>query len=119
MNLMILACAVLAAAIGIGVAIRNRRRTACLVRPAPVPSETRGMAWVIGAFLICPCHLPITLGLAGALLAGTAAGAALRGHLVAAGTIVSLAWLAATWHGFRLLRSSSTRQPISIKDVHP
>jgi hypothetical protein len=77
------------------------------------------MAWVIGAFLICPCHLPITLGLAGALLAGTAAGAVLRGHLIAAGTIVSLAWVAATWHGLRLLRLSSTRQPISIKDVHP
>jgi len=119
MNLMILACAALAAAIGIGVAIRNRRRAACLVGCTPVPSETRGMAWVIGAFLICPCHLPITLGLAGALLAGTAAGALLQGHLVAAGTIVSLAWLTATWHGFRLLRSSSTHQPISIKDVHP
>jgi hypothetical protein len=36
-----------------------------------------------------------------------------------AGTIVSLAWVAATWHGLRLLRLSSTRQPISIKDVHP
>jgi hypothetical protein len=119
MNLMILACAALAAAIGIGVAIRNRRRTACLVRRAPAPSETRGMAWVIGAFLICPCHLPITLGLAGALLAGTAAGAALRGHLIAAGTIVSLAWVAATWHGFRLLRLSSTDQPISIRDSRP
>jgi hypothetical protein len=119
MNLMILGCAALAAAIGIGVAIRNRRRTACLVTRTAVPSETRGMAWVIGAFLICPCHLPITLGLAGALLAGTAAGAVLRGHLIAAGTIVSLAWVAATWHGLRLLRLSSTRQPISIKDVHP
>jgi hypothetical protein len=118
MNLMILACAAVAAAIGIGMAIRNRRRATCVVRHTPGPSETRGMAWVIGAFLICPCHLPITLGLAGAVLAGTTAGAALGGHLMAAGTIVSLVWLAATWHGFRLLRSSSTHQPISIKDVH-
>jgi hypothetical protein len=117
MTLMIVACAVLAAALGIGVAIRHRRRTACPVKPTPAPSETKGMAWVIGAFLICPCHLPITLGLLGAVLGGTAAGAALRGHLAIAGTIVSLAWLAGTWHGFRLLRlSSSTRQPISIKD---
>jgi hypothetical protein len=118
MNLMILACAVLAAAVGIGVAIRYRRPTACLVRRTPAPPETRGMAWVIGAFFICPCHLPITLGVAGALLGGTAAGAVLRGHLTMAGTIVSAAWLAGTWHGFRLLRLSSTRQPISIKDVH-
>jgi hypothetical protein len=119
MNLIILVCATFAAAVAVGVAIRNRRRTACMVTRMPVPSETKGMAWVIGAFLICPCHLPITLGVAGALLAGTAAGAALRGHLVAAGTMVSLAWLAATWHGLRLLRLSSSRQPISIKDGRP
>ena len=23
--------------------------------------EKRGMFWVIGAFVFCPCHLPITL----------------------------------------------------------
>ncbi len=67
-------------------------------------TDSRGLAWVIGAFVICPCHLPLTLSLAAALLGGTAAGAALRGHPFAAGTIITLAWLAATWHGFRLLR---------------
>ena len=64
--------------------------------------------WVVGAFLICPCHLPLTLGLAATLLAGTAAGAALRGHPVLAGTIMTLAWLAATWRGIQLLRSART-----------
>src|SRR5437899_11365079 len=66
--------------------------------------ETRGLAWVIGAFVICPCHLPLTLALAATLLGGTAAGAALRGHPFVAGAIISLSWLAATWHGFRLMR---------------
>lgn len=35
----------------------------------------------IGAFSFCPCHLPLTLALAGTLLAGTAAGALLRSDL--------------------------------------
>ena len=68
------------------------------------PTETRGLAWVIGAFVICPCHLPLTLALAAALLGGTAAGALLRGHPFVAGTIITVTWLAATWHGFRLMR---------------
>src|SRR5882672_9503414 len=67
-------------------------------------AERRGLSWVIGAFVICPCHLPLTLSLAAALLGGTAAGAALRGHAFVAGAIISLLWLAATWHGFRLMR---------------
>jgi hypothetical protein len=60
---------------------------------------------VAGAFLICPCHLPLTLALATTLLAGTAAGAIVGGHPFVAGTVVTLAWGVATWHGFRLLRS--------------
>ena len=71
---------------------------------AATSAENRGLAWVIGAFVICPCHLPLTLALAAALLGGTAAGAALRGHPFVAGAIITLAWLAATWHGFRLMR---------------
>ena len=69
------------------------------------------MAWVIGAFLICPCHLPLTLGLAGTALAGTAVGALVSGHPYAAGALISSAWLAATWHGIRQLQSArrSTR----------
>ncbi len=72
-------------------------------------AETRGIAWMIGAFVICPCHLPLTMALATSLLAGTAAGAALRGHPLAAGTAITLAWLAASWHGVRLLRKPAAR----------
>ena len=32
----------------------------CVHRPQAA-REGRGMAWVAGAFVICPCHLPITL----------------------------------------------------------
>lgn len=76
----------------------------CTVKGTSKRSDSRGLAWVIGAFVICPCHLPITLALAATLLAGTAAGAALRAHPFVAGTVITLTWLAATWHGFRLLR---------------
>ena len=72
---------------------------------SPPRAETRGLAWVLGAFVICPCHLPLTLALASALLAGTAAGAAVRGHPIATGIAITLAWAAATWHGLRLMRS--------------
>lgn len=61
---------------------------------------------MIGAFVFCPCHLPITLALAAALLGGTAAGAALRSHPVAAGAIITATWALATWHGFRLMRGT-------------
>ena len=68
--------------------------------------EKRGVLWLIGAFLICPCHLPLTLWLAATLLGGTLLGAALRGHPIIAGVVITLAWLAATWRGFHLLRRS-------------
>lgn len=58
-----------------------------------------------GAFLFCPCHLPITLWLAGSLLAGTTAGAVVSGHPVVAGVVITVVWAAATWHGFRLMNS--------------
>jgi len=68
------------------------------------------MAWVIGGFLFCPCHLPLTLWLGATVLAGTAAGAALGEHPVASGVIVSVLWGLATWRGVYLLRAARRRQ---------
>lgn len=81
---------------------------ACKMPLTPAQLEHRGLAWVIGAFLICPCHLPITLWVAGALLGGTALGAALRNHPIIAGTIITIPWAAATWYGFYLMRLART-----------
>jgi hypothetical protein len=69
--------------------------------------ERRGTAWVMAAFLICPCHLPITLWAVATVLAGTGAGLAIRQHPAAAGIVITAAWLSATWHGFRLVRRAS------------
>ena len=55
----------------------------------PEQAENRGLAWVVGAFAICPCHLPLTLWGIAALLSGTAAGVLLREHVYAAGAAIS------------------------------
>jgi hypothetical protein len=66
--------------------------------------ERRGLATVIGAFAICPCHLPFTLALLGAALGGTTAGVFLREHVWLAGSVITLAWVALTWRGLWLVR---------------
>jgi mercuric ion transport protein len=68
--------------------------------------ERRGLAWMMGAFIFCPCHLPITLAVLGVMLGGTAAGALLRGHPYLAGAIVTAVWAIGTWRGYSLVRSA-------------
>lgn len=80
----------------------------CPVPTSSTQTERRGLAWVIGAFVICPCHLPLTLGLAATLLSGTAAGALITGHPYIAGAAITAAWVAATWRGIHHLRSART-----------
>jgi hypothetical protein len=80
----------------------------CAVDAEQAAREKRGLVWVIGAFAICPCHLPLTLALVAAAAGGTAAGAALRAHPIAAGAIISAAWAIATWHGFKLMKRPNT-----------
>lgn len=70
----------------------------------PAQADRRGVLWIAGAFILCPCHLPITLAVLGAMLSGTALGAVLSGHVFAAGAVISIAWLAGTLHGFNLMR---------------
>ena len=74
--------------------------------PTPAQLEKRGMLWVIGAFVFCPCHLPITLSVLALLLGGTAAGALLRAHPYIAAAVVTALWAAGTWRGFSLIRSA-------------
>jgi hypothetical protein len=82
------------------------RGAACLVTPAPEQAENRGLAWVVGSFLICPCHLPLTMLLASTVLTGTTAGVLLRAHPVAAGILITAAWVAGTWRGIHHLRAA-------------
>jgi hypothetical protein len=84
----------------------------------PEQAGRRGTAWVIGSFVLCPCHLPITLAVLAAVLSGTAIGALIGGHLIMAGTIMSLLWLAGTLHGFNLMRRSRIESYTSRSDAH-
>lgn len=68
-------------------------------------AESSGLRWMIGGLLFCPCHLPLTLGVLSATLAGTAAGALVRRHFVIVSVAISLVWVLATWRGLWLLRS--------------
>ncbi|PWT83006.1 MAG: hypothetical protein C5B57_07685 [Blastocatellia bacterium] len=84
----------------------NAKEAACPVSLTPEQAEKRALAWVIGSFLICPCHLPLTLSLVAAVLSGTAAGALLRGHPYVAGSLITGAWLAGTIRGILYFRSA-------------
>ena len=66
--------------------------------------ERRGRWWLLASFLACPCHLPLTLGVLGAVLGGTAAGVALREHTVIAGLLIAAVWIAGTGRGLLLVR---------------
>ena len=84
----------------------STKGAACPVTITQEQAEKRGLAWVIASFVFCPCHLPLTLGLAATLLAGTTAGALLRGHPYIAGTLIAVVWVAGTWRGFHHLRAA-------------
>jgi len=77
----------------------------------PGQAENRGLVWVLGAFVFCPCHLPLTLWAIAALLSGTAAGALLREHVYVAGATVTAIWVAATWRGVWYLRAAARACP--------
>jgi mercuric ion transport protein len=83
-------------------------RTECPAPSTVRQTENRGLAWVLGAFLICPCHLPLTLAVFATLLSGTAIGALIAGHPYVAGAAITAAWMAATWRGITHLRSTRT-----------
>jgi cytochrome c biogenesis protein CcdA len=83
-----------------------RENDSCTVEVRAGQGEIRGLAWVIGAFLICPCHLPLTLALLATLLSGTAAAALLHNHPYLAGAVITLVWMAATWRGIRHIREA-------------
>ena len=75
----------------------------CPVPPVHKKSETRGIAWLVGGFVFCPCHLPLTLGAIASLLSGTAVGALVSGHPWIAGILVTLVWIVMWVIGFRRL----------------
>jgi hypothetical protein len=74
--------------------------------PTPPALERRGRAWLLWSFLLCPCHLPLTLAALTAVLAGTSLGVTLRDHAWLAGAAITTAWLFGTGYGLRLIRQA-------------
>jgi hypothetical protein len=74
--------------------------------PASGKTQRQGMAWVLGSFVFCPCHLPLTLGLLAVIFSGTALGAVVTHYSIIAGVVITLIWASGTWYGFRKLRAS-------------
>ena len=68
--------------------------------------ERRGRAWLVWSFLLCPCHLPLSLAALSAVLAGTSFGVVLRDHTAVAGTAITATWLLGTAYGFHLIRQA-------------
>lgn len=81
--------------------------------------ERRGRRWLVVSFLLCPCHLPVTLSILGTVLAGTAVGALVRQHTLVAGLIVASVWVAGTARGFVLIRRGQRGElacPLPVAD---
>ncbi|MBK5222823.1 MAG: hypothetical protein JJE52_08105 [Acidimicrobiia bacterium] len=73
-------------------------------KKVPPVIERRGRRWIFGSFLLCPCHLPLTLAIVISLAGGTVVGGLLRDHVVVAGLAISFGWVVGTANGFRLVR---------------
>ena len=86
--------------------------------PDPAVLEKRGMKWIAVSFLLCPCHLPLTLGLLSTLLGGSALGALLHGHGYLLGTVITLTWGGGTLYGARHLRRAS-RYATAVRALSP
>lgn len=46
----------------------------------PDARERLGRRWLIWSFILCPCHLPITLGVLGVVFGGSAFGAVIKSN---------------------------------------
>jgi hypothetical protein len=66
--------------------------------------EKRGRRWLVLSYLFCPCHIPLTLALLGALLSGSAVGAAITGNAVRVGVALTAVYAVILWRGFREIR---------------
>lgn len=51
-----------------------QRAPSVVSMPTADDREQRGRRWLIWSFILCPCHLPITLGVVGVVFGGSALG---------------------------------------------
>jgi hypothetical protein len=73
-------------------------------RPDARRAENRGRLLLVVSYVLCPCHLPVTMTLLGAAFGGTAAGAYLTADAWRLGILLGLAYALVLWRAFRHLR---------------
>ena len=91
-------------------------------RPTRQPDgrlERRGRRWLFGSFVFCPCHLPLTLALLGAVFGGTTMGVLVRDHAWVAGSILTVSWIVGSWYGFGLLRRARSGAACPLPGSQP
>lgn len=81
--------------------------SACAIDVAT--ARRRGHLWLAAAILLCPCHLPVTLGLLGALSIGSG----LSGNVWVLGIGLGIAYLIALVIGFRNLRAAKSADDLA------
>lgn len=75
-------------------------------RPEARQHEKRGRRWLVVSFLLCPCHVPLALALAAAVLGGSTLGAAITGNGLRVGIVMTALYALMLWRGFRLIRQA-------------
>src|SRR5262249_21780891 len=73
--------------------------------------RARGYVWIASAFLVCPCHLPITLWLVGSAVAGPAPGPWVPGPRLLAARPLPAAWVRGPRSGRRPPRAAHGAAP--------
>jgi mercuric ion transport protein len=79
-------------------------------------SENRGRLWLVLGFVLCPCHLPVTLALLGATLGGTAVGSFLTTSNWRLGVILAVLYGLTVWRGFVHLRRAKALGVTDCRD---
>ena len=74
--------------------------------PAARDLEKRGRRWLIVSYVLCPCHLPITLGLLAIAFGGTTLGTLALGHAGWVAAALTGLYALVLWQGFRRIRAA-------------
>ncbi len=70
-------------------------------------AERRGRMWLLWSVIVCPCHLPLTMGLLGAVLGGTTFGALVARNALGVGLVFGTLYIIGLVIGFRHLREAA------------
>ena len=69
--------------------------------------ERRGRAWLLWSFIVCPCHLPLTIALLGSVFGGTAFGTVVTSNTLGVGLFFGALYAGGLAFGFRHLRAAA------------